>query len=231
MERPEVQYLVLPDADNPALLARVRWPDVCQAMSHGRPIWQEDLGLFDLPYAPTSTAVTVEQAIAIAAGWGVRLDPNEPPKSEVALMRRMPPDWTELSPAERRAWSLDAAGAGTGGKKRRGAQAEPPRSGGTNGASHNGSAATANATEPPPGPHRRWLRRRAVPTPAGHPGPGTGASGSGVGKEDTMLVDRLSIEPTVDGVGSGASGPTVDLIDVRSAHPGPVSVVDGTGPA
>jgi hypothetical protein len=195
MGHAELQYVVLPDVDNPALLARVRWPDVCQAMSHGRPVWQDDLGLFDLPYAPNSAVVTVQQAVAIAAAWGVRLDPNEPPKPGAALMRRMPPDWTDLSPAERRAWALDANGSDASSTARRDAAAVPPSttdhvesngsghapgaesngSGHAPGAESNGSGhaqgAESNGSGHAPGtadvqaPRRRWFRRRAAPAP------------------------------------------------------------------
>jgi hypothetical protein len=105
-----VTYLVLPDAAHPYLLARVRWPDVFQAVSLARPHWQEDPGLFDLPYAPNSVQVTHDQAATIASAWGVQLpDDDLPFRSEYSLIRRMPADWTNLSPAESRAWSLDAA--------------------------------------------------------------------------------------------------------------------------
>src|ERR1700722_10346246 len=40
----EVQYLVLGDRTDPYLLARVRWPDIAQAISAGCPDWQDDLG-------------------------------------------------------------------------------------------------------------------------------------------------------------------------------------------
>jgi hypothetical protein len=104
----EVQYLALPDAENPYLLARVRWPDVFQAISAARPDWVEDQGLFDLPYDPNSTPVTVEQAGAIAAGWGARLPSGESDATHVlSLIRRMPADWSNMSPAEKRAWSLE----------------------------------------------------------------------------------------------------------------------------
>jgi hypothetical protein len=102
----EVQYLVLPDAMNPYLLARVRWPDIAQAISAGRPDWQDDPGLFDLPYDPSSATVTLVQAASIAARWGADIfsDTAEPVPS---LIRRMPANWSELVPAERRAWSLE----------------------------------------------------------------------------------------------------------------------------
>jgi hypothetical protein len=45
----EVSYLVLTDRTAPYLLARVRWPDVAQAITIGNPDWLEDPGLFDLP--------------------------------------------------------------------------------------------------------------------------------------------------------------------------------------
>jgi hypothetical protein len=112
----EVQYLVLPDATNPYLLARVRWPDVFQAISAARPDWQDDVGLFDLPYDPSSTRVTLDQAAALAVSWGARLPPDEPDEQaqmpEWALIRRMPASWSNLSPADKRAWSLDSAKTG-----------------------------------------------------------------------------------------------------------------------
>jgi len=108
-EMREIQYLVLPDPTEPFLLARVRWPDVCQAISPVRPDWQDDPGLFDLPYAPTSTTVTSEEAAQLAAEWGARLPSDEEDQtSGPSLIRRMPSDWSNLSTAERRAWSIAA---------------------------------------------------------------------------------------------------------------------------
>ena len=104
----QVQYLVLPDAANPHLLARVRWPDVFQAISPVRPDWQDDIGLFDLPHDPTSTRVTPERAAVIAAEWGAQIPSDETgqtPRS--ALIRRMPANWSDLSRAEKRAWSIE----------------------------------------------------------------------------------------------------------------------------
>jgi len=106
----EVQYLVLPDAEEPYLLARVRWPDVFQAISPVRPDWQDDPGLFDLPYSPNSIAVTFEQATAIAAGWGAQLPTGDDTgRPRRALMRRMPADWSNLSRAEKHCWSIEFA--------------------------------------------------------------------------------------------------------------------------
>jgi hypothetical protein len=104
----EVQYLVLPDPTNPWLLARVRWPDVFQAISAAEPEWLSDPGLFDLPYDPSSTAVAPEQAAAIAASWGVELpSSDEGAVPGPSLIRRMPANWSELSPAAKRAWSIE----------------------------------------------------------------------------------------------------------------------------
>jgi hypothetical protein len=102
----EVQYLVLPDSTNPYLLAMVRWPDVAQAISVGRPEWQGDQGLFDLPYDPSSVPVTPAQAASIAARWGARL-PSGRQDPPLSLIRRMPANWSNLVPAEKRAWSLE----------------------------------------------------------------------------------------------------------------------------
>lgn len=102
----EVQYLVLPDITTPYLLAMVRWPDVAQAISVGRPEWQGDQGLFDLPYDPGSVQVTPTHAASIAARWGARL-PSEGQDPPSSLIRRMPANWSNLVPAEKRAWSLE----------------------------------------------------------------------------------------------------------------------------
>jgi hypothetical protein len=103
----DVQYMVLPDATNPFLLARVRWPDVFQAISPVRPDWQDDPGLFDLPYDPCATFVTLERATAIAAEWGAELSYDAAARPRPSLIRRMPADWSNLSRAEKRAWSIE----------------------------------------------------------------------------------------------------------------------------
>jgi hypothetical protein len=94
------------------LLARVRWPDVFQAISPARPHWRADPGLFDLPYDPASTLVTRDQAEAIAAQWGAQLpsdDANGAATPRPSLMRRMPANWSDLSRAEKHAWAIDPA--------------------------------------------------------------------------------------------------------------------------
>jgi hypothetical protein len=107
-ERPEVQFLVLSDRTRPFLLARVRWPDVAQAISAGCPEWLDDVGLFDLPNDPSSIPVSAARAAEIALGWGAQLPSETTVKaSRPALVRRMPANWSNLTPAERRAWSLD----------------------------------------------------------------------------------------------------------------------------
>ena len=69
----EVKYLVLADRAVPYLLARVRWPDVAQAISAASPGWLDDSGLFDLPYNPSAVTVSFTQAASVAAGWGRQL--------------------------------------------------------------------------------------------------------------------------------------------------------------
>ena len=69
----EVRYLVLAECGAPYLIARVRWPDVAQALSAASRDWIEDPGLFDLPYDPCAITVSFPQAAAVAAGWGARL--------------------------------------------------------------------------------------------------------------------------------------------------------------
>ena len=105
----EVTYLVLADHAAPYLLARVRWPDVAQAITVGSPDWLDDPGLFDLPYEPSAVAVSFTQAASVAAGWGRQLH-AEPAEGVPSFMRRMPANWSDLSPVERRAYGLESVG-------------------------------------------------------------------------------------------------------------------------
>jgi hypothetical protein len=176
---PEVQYLVLPDATNPYLLARVRWPDVFQAISAARPDWQDDPGLFDLPYDPNSQPVTLDQAATIAAAWGASLPSDEAaPTSEASLMRRMPADWSNLSRAEKRAWSIEIVKNGkhaAAGKKstRKSAIEEL-----TQLVSDDRSVATSGSRR------GRWRRRRNGDSPSLEP------------SEPTLVLDEESADMT-----------------------------------
>ena len=108
-DQDEVRYLVLTDRAAPYLLARVRWPDVAQAITVGNPDWLDDVGLFDLPYSPSAVRVTFSQAAAVAAGWGRQLT-REGADGVPSFIRRLPANWSDLSPAERRAWGLESVG-------------------------------------------------------------------------------------------------------------------------
>ncbi len=103
----EVRYLVLADRAAPYLLARVRWPDVAQAITVGSPDWLDDPGLFDLPYEPSAVTVSFTQAASVAAGWGRQLR-AEAADGVPSFIRRMPANWSDLSPAERRAFGLES---------------------------------------------------------------------------------------------------------------------------
>jgi hypothetical protein len=105
----EVRYLVLADRAVPYLLARVRWPDVAQAIAAGSADWLDDPGLFDLPYDPSAVTVSFSQAASVAAGWGRELL-GGPAEGAPSFMRRMPANWSDLSAAERRAWGLHSVG-------------------------------------------------------------------------------------------------------------------------
>ena len=105
----EVQYLVLADRAVPYLLARVRWPDVAQAIAAGSADWLDDPGLFDLPYDPGAVTVSYSQAASVAAGWGRELHEGAA-EGAASFMRRMPANWSDLSAAERRAWDLEPVG-------------------------------------------------------------------------------------------------------------------------
>jgi len=102
----EIRYLVLADRAVPYLLARVRWPDVAQAISAGYPDWLDDIGLFDLPYDPNAVPVSFTQAASVAAGWGRKLS-TEPAANAPSFIRRMPANWSDMTPGERRAFGLE----------------------------------------------------------------------------------------------------------------------------
>lgn len=105
----EIAYLVLTDRAAPYLLARVRWPDVAQAITVGNPDWLDDPGLFDLPYHPGAVKVSFAQAASVAAGWGRQLR-AEAAEGVPSFIRRMPANWFDLSPVERRAYGLESVG-------------------------------------------------------------------------------------------------------------------------
>jgi hypothetical protein len=105
----EVKYLVLTDRAVPYLLARVRWPDVAQAMSARTPDWLDDQGLFDLPYDPGAVMVSFPQAASVAAGWDRQLQ-HGTAQGVPSYIRRMPANWSDLSPSERRAWGIESVG-------------------------------------------------------------------------------------------------------------------------
>jgi hypothetical protein len=105
----EVTYLVLADRAVPYLLARVRWPDVAQAISVARPDWLDDPGLFDLPYDRSAVKVSFSQAASVAASWGRQLQPGAA-EGAPSYIRRMPANWSDLSPSERRAWGIEFVG-------------------------------------------------------------------------------------------------------------------------
>jgi hypothetical protein len=104
----EIKYYVLLDRAAPYLLARVRWPDVAQAITAGNPDWLDDMGLFDLPYDPSAVTVSFTQAASVAAGWGRQLH-AEPARDVPSFIRRMPANWSDLTPVERQALGLDSA--------------------------------------------------------------------------------------------------------------------------
>ena len=92
---------------HPYLLARVRWPDVAQAMSEDCPGWLDDPGLFDLPYDPASERVSSARAAQIAAEWGAQLPLDSTPGFSEPRFRRIPPTWSDMVPVEKRSWSLE----------------------------------------------------------------------------------------------------------------------------
>jgi hypothetical protein len=105
---PEVRYFVLLDGTRPYLLGRVRWPDVAQGISVTSPQWRDDPGLFDLPYEPVAAQVTPADAATIATSWGAPFPPDAARHpSAPPIFRRMPANWAQMAPAEKRSWSLE----------------------------------------------------------------------------------------------------------------------------
>ena len=113
----EVRYLVLADRAVPYLLARVRWPDIAQAISAAVPDWLHDPGLFDLPYDPAAVTVSFAQAASVAVSWGRQLHPGAA-EGMPSYIRRMPANWSDLSPSERRAWGIEFVGTRRGSARR-----------------------------------------------------------------------------------------------------------------
>lgn len=108
-ETAELNYLLLADRAVPYLLARVRWPDVAQAISANAPDWLDDPGLFDLPYDPSAVVLSFPQAASVAAGWGRHIT-AEPAEGVPSYIRRMPANWSDLSPSEQRTWGIEFVG-------------------------------------------------------------------------------------------------------------------------
>jgi hypothetical protein len=113
----DVTYLVLADRAVPYLLARVRWPDVAQALAAASPDWIDDPGLFDLPYSPNAVTVSFAQAASMAAGWGRQLS-AEAAEGVPSFLRRMPANWSDLSSAERHSLGIGPVGGRRGSARR-----------------------------------------------------------------------------------------------------------------
>jgi len=129
---PDPAYFALVGGDVVLLVARIRFPDIAQAASALHPLWKDDIGLLDLPDDPSSVALTPEQAAAVVSVWGLSLADEIPVRSPIPpLIRRMPANWSGLSPAEESAWLLDVARRGWFSRSRRRIRrrsSTPPRS-------------------------------------------------------------------------------------------------------
>ena len=51
------------------------------------------------------------QAASVAAGWGTQLD-TEAAQGVPSYLRRMPANWSDLTPSERRTWGIEFVGRG-----------------------------------------------------------------------------------------------------------------------
>jgi hypothetical protein len=104
----EMSYVVLTDRAVPYLLARLRWPDVAQALTGTSPGWLDDPGLFDLHYDSSAVNVSFSQAASVAAGWGMQLRAGA--AAEGPVMRRTSPSRPDKSHRNRRAWGIELVG-------------------------------------------------------------------------------------------------------------------------
>ncbi len=186
MATPDVQYVVLRDNAGPYLLARVHWPDTAQAISPGCPDWLDDPGLFDLPYEPSAVKVSFTEACAIVADWGSHVPSGiRPPTPRNTFIRRMPADWSNLTPAERRAWCLDRPTT----RRRQRVEKNSENDVGTSG------------QDPSPRALRRlrtWKasrHRQLVPEPGRLGPPGDGANGPPVDGGQRAFDDRPDGQP------------------------------------
>ena len=68
-----ITYIVEPDAKNPWLLARVRFPDLCEAIGPKRPEWTHSLDFMDLVHGSDGEIVTEDEARKLAESWGATL--------------------------------------------------------------------------------------------------------------------------------------------------------------
>lgn len=70
----EITYIVEPSFDNPVLLARLRFPDLSEAISKANTTWKHSPALMDLMHGSDGEVVTEAEARKIAASWGALLD-------------------------------------------------------------------------------------------------------------------------------------------------------------
>jgi hypothetical protein len=112
----EMSYLVLTDRAVPYLLARLRWPDVAQALTVSSTDWLDDPGLFDLHYDSGAVNVSFAQAASVAASWGMQLRAGAATQGPV--IRRMSSTRSEKSGRNGHAWTIGFVGRGRGSSPR-----------------------------------------------------------------------------------------------------------------
>jgi hypothetical protein len=67
-----ITYAVEEADGKPYLLARLRWPDVAEAISPHQTEWKTNRRLFDMLYSSDGAIVSAEEAGRLAASWGAR---------------------------------------------------------------------------------------------------------------------------------------------------------------
>jgi PilZ domain len=200
----EVTHLVLTDGAVPYLLARVRWPDVAQATTVGNRGWLDDPGLFDLPYNPDAVPVTFAQAASVAAGWGMQLS-AEAVHDAPSFIRRMPASWSDLSPAERRAFGIEFVGTKrASARSARRLRAYRAKAGAEAVPHVNGYARALAGAHVPPGDHAQATSTAILATAA-------------TSRIDAAAERRRHVRVRVDGRAHIRCGPTTisaDLVDL-----------------
>lgn len=98
------RYAVERDASgNPYLLARLRWPDIAEAVSPHDRLWTTNWHLFNMLYESTGEWVGEDYARELALSWGASFDAVR------AVLAKPPKAPNQMTPDELRTWAEGVA--------------------------------------------------------------------------------------------------------------------------